>query len=248
MFNTNYPAWLVGRLPENVPGVPTTSKIILRSGNRSAKRKQEKNDERKRIMRKFIAQLDFCLAKRAAELKALDDANPFSEILIKAIVEFFAEVIANNDATTKHKASTPPRTLENAAKLLGPLKEFKQSIDSCTKTTPIEPTVCAVLDELIGDVEHFIRSIQITHAIVKIDGGKPRMRNRPRKTDAMAAYYKIVLDLQSRQGQDNFPKPREIHKQMLALGHDIPERTMRDWKRQMKEGTFGHHVQNRKRQ
>ena len=247
MSKVNYPPWLPGFLPTTKHSVSKNTRTY-RAGNRLVKPKEKRNDERKHIMRSFIDQLNSSLDKRASELTVLDGTQPFSTNLRKVIIDFFTEVIAKNDATTLHTGQAPPRTLNNASNLLGTLDNFRTRLARIGKGAAIDPAVSAVLDELAGDVAHFIRSIQITHGIVKIVDGRPRMRNSPGNLDAMSVYAKIVFDHQLQHGPDKPPKPRQIRSRMLALGHDIPERTMRDWKQQMKRGTFGHYAQNRKRQ
>lgn len=247
MSKVNYPSWLPGFLPQTKHSVSNSIRTY-RAGNRLVKPKEKRNDERKHIMRSFIDQLNSALEKRASELTVLDGTQPFSTNLQKVIIDLFTEVIAKNDAATRHTGQAPPRTSGNTVKLLVTLQNFRLGIAQIGKEAAIEPEVRAVLDELAGDVAHFIRSIQLTHGIVTTVEGKPKLRNRPSQTTAMAVYSKIVLGHQLQHGLGKFPKPRQIKIQMLFLGHNIPQRTMRDWKQQMKRGTFGHYVQNRKRQ
>ena len=247
MSKVNYPSWLPGFLPQTKHSVSNSIRTY-RAGNRLVKPKEKRNDERKHIMRSFINQLNSALEKRASELTVLDGTQPFSANLKKVIINFFTEVIAKNDAVERHTGKAPPRLSDNEVQLSATLQTFRLGIERVVKEAAIDPAVSPVIDELTGDVEHFIRSIQLTRGIVTNVEGRPKLRNRPSNLVAMAFYSKIVLDHQLQHGQDKFPKPVHIQKQMLFLGHNIPQRTMRDWKQQMKRGTFGYYVQNRKRQ
>lgn len=247
MSKIKYRNWLVGSLPKTTPSNPNNIRTY-RIGNKLIIPKNTGKNERKEIIRTFILQLYFSLVKRNIELVELNKLKPFPVNLNKLIRGFFSEVVKNYEATTLHTASTPPRTLGNAVKLIGTLEAFKKSCINLDKNMPVDPPVTTVLDELRGDVEHYIRSIRITYSSVRVINEQPILCNRPRQTDAMDAYSKIVFQHTRKHPQGKFPKPYQVKAQMNALGYVIPERTMRDWAKQMKEGTFGNYVQNRKRQ
>lgn len=247
MSKINYRNWLVGSLPKTTPSNPNNIRTY-RIGNKQIIPKDTNKRERKNITEGFIFQLHLSLVERNIELVELNKLKPFPENLDKLIRGFFSEVVKNYEATTLHTASTPPRTLGNAVKLIGTLEAFKKSCINLEKDVPVAPPVTAVLDELSGDVEHYIRSIRITYSSVRVIKNQPILCNRPRQTDAMDAYSKIIFERTREHPQGKFPKPYQVKAQMNALGYVIPERTMRDWAKQMKEGTFGNYVQNRKRQ
>jgi hypothetical protein len=188
------------------------------------------------------------LEARASELNELYSENAMSAKLTALIKEFFQLVIKLNDETTKHTGRSPPKTLRNAKELLRRLQEFEIKVERLVPLTKHGPLLCTVLDELFDDVRHFVRSVQITNGIVKLVQGRPALRNRPSKIEAMTTYAKVITTHQSQHGTGEFPKPREAQKQLKLLGHVVPERTLRDWKRQIKNKTFGDYVQNRKRQ
>lgn len=248
MQHSEYPSWLAGCRPPN-PNAKSNGHFVDRrryaSGGLQLRKSRGDDSERKPIMQVFIDQLDRALVDRARELKELDDKQPLSLELIALITNFFRLVITSSDGTTLHTAPTPLTTLIYAKALSKPLKNFKVNIERLVPATEVGLMLCTVLDELIGDVEHFIRSIKITHGIVKVDQGKPIMRNRPSNTTGMAAYAGIVNEYQQQHGPEEFPKPRVAFNQMVALGHAVSERTLRDWKLQMKNDTFGDFVQNR---
>ena len=247
MSKVIFPRWLAGSMPQTKSDASNNTRTF-RAGNRLVKLKVKRKDDRKIFILSFIDQLNSALEKRTSELTALDATQPLSANLKKLIINFFTEVIARNDAVERHTGKAPPRLSDNEVQLSATLQTFRLGIERVGKEAAIDPAVSPVIDELTGDVEHFIRSIQLTRGIVTNVEGRPKLRNRPSNLVAMAFYSKIVLDHQLQHGQDKFPKPVHIQKQMLFLGHNIPQRTMRDWKQQMKRGTFGYYVQNRKRQ
>ena len=251
MSNKTYPTWLMGNLPSNqsahTDGTLPVRRLISQGKPLTCKVKV--NDaEIKRLSSAFVHQLNRALEARASELTDLHIENAIPVKLAVLIQTFFHLVIKLNDETTTHIGRSPPKTLSNALGLLPALQEFEINAGLLVPLASDGLLLRTVLNELLDDVRHFVRSIQLTHLSVKIAQGRPVLRNRPSNIKAMTAYAEIVSAHQDQHGTDKFPKPSELQKQMQALGHTVPERTLRDWKRQMKNKTFGNYVQNRKRQ
>lgn len=251
MSNMTFPTWLAGSLPSSqsarTSGTLPGRRLILQ-GKQLAGKAKVNDAEIKRLTRAFVHQLNRALEARASELTDLHIENAIPVKLAVLIQTFFHLVIKLNDETTKHTGRSPPKTLRNAVGLLPALQEFEINAGLLVPLTKGGLLLCTVLNELLDDVRHFVRSIQITHGIVKVVQGRPTLRNRPRKINAMTAYAAIVSAHQVHHGAEKFPKPSTVHEQLEDLGHVVPERTLRDWKRQMKNKTFGDYVQNRKRQ
>jgi hypothetical protein len=246
-----YPTWLTGNLPSNQSAHTDGSLPVRRliSQGKPITCKAKVNDaEIKRLSNSFVHQLNRALEARASELTDLHIENAIPLKLAVLIQTFFQHIIKLNDETTKHAGRSPPKTLSNALRLLPVLKEFEINTGLLIPLTRDGLLLCTVLNELFDDVLHFVGSIQITHGIVKVVQGRPTLPNRPSNIIAMKAYAAIVNAYQVQHGAEKFPKPSAAHKQMQALGHAVPARTLRDWKRQMKNRTFGDYVQNRKRQ
>ena len=168
--------------------------------------------------------------------------------LADALYDFLSLVIRLNDETTNHRGRTPPKTLSNARALKEPLNSLKLESASFVPKTANGLELQIVLDELFDDVEHFVRSIEKAHADVRVIDGIPQIRNRQRNILAMAIFGKMVDEHQEKFGAGKFPKLACIKSQLANKGHHIQERTIRDWKRQIRNNTFGDFVQIRKRQ
>lgn len=196
----------------------------------------------------FIAQLDCALVDRAFELKYLHEKKSMPSRLASLIHEFFADVIKSNDATTKHKGQSPPRTLKNAEQLTVLLANFKYQVAQIIPASEWGLLLCMVLDDLNRDIEHFVRNIRMTSGIEMVIDGEPKIRNRPTNRAAQLAFASIIAEHIVQHGPAKYPKPAEVHRRLQMLGHLVKDRTLRDWKKQIKNNVFGNFVQNRKRQ
>jgi len=104
------------------------------------------------------------------------------------------------------------------------------------------------MQTLCDDVEHYICQIHIVYSILGLRGKHPIPANRPTNWDGKALFVKSVLEYQERKGPDSFPSLRIVMGVLRLDGHLVPERTLRSWRRQFKEGTLGFHVQRHNRQ
>lgn len=251
MSNMTFPTWLAGSLPSSQSARTTGTlpgRRVISQGKQLAGKAKVNNAEIKRLSRAFVHQLNRALEARASELTDLHIENAIPGKLALLIQTFFQLVIKLNDETTKHTGRSPPKTLSNAVGLLTALEEFEINAGLLVPLKRDGLLLCTVLNELLDDLRHFVRSIQITHGIVKVVQGSPTLPNRPSNIIAMTAYAAIVSAHQVQHGAEKFPKPSTVHKQLKDLGQAVPARTLRDWKRHMKNKTFGDFVQNRKRQ
>jgi hypothetical protein len=157
-------------------------------------------------------------------------------------------VIRVSDGTKKHTGKAPPRTLKSAKGLTQPLQSFKVSVHELVPPSTTSSELRYVLDELIADVAHFIHQIRMTYAMVTVVDGKPLMRNRPAKRDAMVAFAELVDEHQNLHGAAAFPKSGSTLAQLKAKGHLVSAGTLRNWKKQIIDNTFGHFIQHRKQQ
>jgi hypothetical protein len=251
MYNMTFPTWLAGSLPSSQSAQTTGTlpgRRLISQGKQLVCKAKVHDTEIKRLIRAFVHQLNRALETRASELTDLHIENAMPVKLAVLIRTFFQLVIKLNDETTKHTRRSPPKTFSNAVGLIPALEEFEINAGLLVPLTKDGLLLCTVLNELLDDVHHFVQSIQLTHVSVRIAQGRPVLRNRPSNINAMTAYAAIVRAHQVHHGAEKFPKPSTVHKQLEDLGHVVPERTLRDWKHQMKNRTFGDYVQNRKRQ
>ncbi len=251
MRTEDFPYWMAGRLPKSSSGnvaAPAAHSNTFRQGKKQIQKTRAKSDERKVTMQWFIRQLDRALVVRARELDAIHEEEATHSNLVDAACDLFSLAIRLNDETTNHRGKTPPKTLSNARALKEPLKSLKLESASFVPKTANGLELQIVLNELVDDVEHFVRSIENAHADVRVIDGIPQIRNRQRNIVAMAIFGKMVDEHQEKFGAGKFPKLACIKSQLANKGHHIQERTIRDWKRQIRNNTFGDFVQIRKRQ
>ena len=252
MKNEDYPLWLVGRLPKSLsvniaaPVAPATPVHTFKQGRKYTRK--TRNDERKVIMRNLIHQLDLALIDRTRELEAIHAAQAIQPPLANLVLNFFSVVIQVSDGTKNHRGKAPPRTLKSAEGLIQPLQYFKVGVDGFVPSSTTRPDVRDVLHELIADVAHFIQQIRMTHAMVTVVNGKPLMRNRPAMQDAKVVYGELVDEYQNLHGAAVFPKSGSTLAQLKAKGYLVSAGTIRNWKKQIINNTFGHFVQRRKQQ
>ena len=234
--------------PNGNTAVTLPTRRIYRQGKLWVAKASLKNDERRVFMQRFICQLDRALASRARELDAIHEEEATHSNLADAACDFFSLVIRLNDETTNHRGKTPPKTLSNARALQRPLESLKVRSASFVPKTESGLKLHTVLNELFEDVEHFVRSIEMTHATVTVIDGVPQLRNRQRNLEAMTAFGAIVQSFHENGARDCLPRTSIIKSRLKNMGHVISERTIRDWKQQFEANTFGDFVQKRKRQ
>jgi hypothetical protein len=252
MESQDYPSWIAGRMPTSLSGnvaAPAATAIpaqIFKQGKKYTRK--TKNGERKVMMRNLINKLDLALVDSARELEAVHAEQAIPNPLATLILDFFNMVIQVSDGTKNHRGKAPPTTLKSAKGLTQPLESFKVSVHGLVPPSTTSSELRNVLDKLMADVADFIEQIRRTHAIVTVVDGKPLMRNRPAKRDAMVAFAELVDEHQNLHGAAAFPKSGSTLAQLKARGHDVSPRTLRDWRKQMTNNTFGHFVQHRKQQ
>ena len=245
----SFPPWLASRVPPSLSGNIVAAALPTQTFKQGKRRiKKTKNDDRKVITKNFIEQLNSALACRARELEVIDAATAIPTPLANLISDFYKLVIQASDGISSHRGKAPPRTLKIVEGLTQPLQKFQASAHGGMPASTPSSATYAILDELIADVAHFIQQIEMTQASVILVGGAPRMRNRPIKRDAKAALEKIVIAYQKRHGTGEFPKNGVTLAQLKARGYVISARTLRDWRGQMTNNTFGHFAQSKKRQ
>jgi hypothetical protein len=227
-----------------------TSLRRVRSGKLQAGTKNPLNRDRGLFSRAFCRQLEQNLVKRARELDDLWDQGVVSKDVAELIAQIFNAACSAIEAILKHKKAGAPPTLRRAKGLLRELQRFQHNIDlTLTHDLPGALDLALSLQDLCDDIAHYIRQIGITFAIdnVTVDR-QAKPANRPTNWDAKAALAEIVHNHQRQYGTGTLPKPRQATSQLQQAKHHIPDRTLRQWYAQMKSGTFGNYVQDRKRQ
>jgi hypothetical protein len=249
--NPLFSTWAGGRLPSKSTAVASTGQLggrIIKQGKQTRIQTEDEKAGPKYFNARFIAQLDHALVDRATELEYLHGVMPMSAPLPSLINGFFAAVIKSNDATTNHRGQEPPKTLNNARKLLVSLERFKDEIIDAIPESEWGLLLCMVLHELSEDIEHFVRNIERSSGIENVFDGEPTLRNRPTNRVAQEAYASIIAEHMALHGPEEFPKPAEVQRRLKLLGHSVAVRTLGDWKKQFQNNVMGDFVQNRKRQ
>jgi hypothetical protein len=66
--------------------------------------------------------------------------------------------------------------------------------------------------------------------------------------EAKSHFVALIIDYQAIRGSGALPKPAATLQAMRAAGYKVSPRTLRSWRQQIEEGTFGHFIQDQKRQ
>ena len=235
--NPLFSTWLGGHLPISANAASTGAAMVQRRIKQGRQTRIKNKDELlgpKYFNSLFIAQLDCALVDRAFELQSLHETKSMPSRLASLTHDFFADVVKSNDATTKHKGQSPPRTLKNAEQLTVLLANFKLQVAQLIPVSEWGLLLCMVLDDLNGDIEHFVRNIRITSGIEMVIDGEPKIRNRPKNQGAQLAFASILVEHMAQHGPAEYPKPAAVRRRLQQLGHIVKERTLRDWKKQVK--------------
>lgn len=205
--------------------------------------------DRKNFSLRFIHQLNNALIKRAIEEERFWNSGVMSNALAKQVKKIHSNVLRAIDETLNHKSAGAPPTLKNAKALLPHVQAFKLKCSRlivCDCLDQLHMAFC--LHDLCDDIEHYVSQITIVFGIVSVVNNKPLMSNRPTNVEAKNLFHQLVSAHQSKFGHNTFPKPREIHAEMVAKGKKIPKRTLNFWKTQMINKTFENFIQPQKRQ
>lgn len=211
--------------------------------------KQEQNKDRANYCRHAAYWLSDALCESAAELNDLWNRGAISNEIATLTSELFGLACKTIDDSLKQTHVGAPPTLAKAKSLIKALEEFRAAIDSALthdKRHALELACC--LHEFCCDIAHYERQIRFTYGIVQITAaGRPKPSNRPTKLQEKKEFAKIVNEHQAVHGPGTFPKPRQIKAALASINKSVPDRTMREWRNQMRLNTFGHHIQPRKR-
>ena len=237
-----HPHWLAGTLPSANPAIPNLKSRIVRYGKKLNK-SQVINKDKKKFSLRFINQLNLFLIDRAEELGQLHIIAPIKKEMQVLINSFVYEIIKNNDATTYHKLSTPPRTKSNSIALKKSLQTFQSQIDNIIEASYNDLLLCMILNQLCDDVEHFVRSITYTYKIQRVVNKEPILHHRPKNHKEREMYQEIVTAHQQTHGPGTFPKPRVAQTKLKDMGLNTPKRTLSLWTTEMKNGIFENLIQ-----
>lgn len=212
--------------------------------------KKEQNKDRTKYCRRAACWLSDALCESAAELNDLWNRGAISNEIAVLTSDIFGLACETIDDSLRPKHVGAPRTLAKAKNLVKAMEGFRAAIGSAlTQDKRHAPELACCLHEFCCDIAHYERQIRFAYGIVHIDAtGRPKPANRPTKLQGKKEFAKIVKEHQAVHGLGTFPKPRQIKAAMALVNQSIPDRTLRKWREQVQLGTFGHHIQSRKRQ
>jgi hypothetical protein len=229
-------------------GQSTPGRKIIAGKVQSSQKKQ--NRDRANYCHRAAYWLSDALCESAAELNHLWNSGAISKDIAVLTSYIFGLACRTIDYSLRPKHVGAPRTLAKAKKLVKAMERFRDAIDSALthdKRNALELACC--LHEFCCDIAHYERQIRFAYAIVQITtAGRIKPANRPTNLQIKKEFAKIVNAYQAVQGPEKFPKLRHIRAALASVNQSIPDRTLREWRKQMQMKTFGHHIQARKRQ
>ena len=221
--------------------------------NGKAKTEQKKSTnigERARQSRIFIWQLQNALVETKNELEDLWNRNSISIEVANLITCMFNTTWKELYSSLNHRIRGAPKTLSSARKLASDMRKFRTSLDQVmTNDLPNALELAYCLHEFCCDIAHFEFQISCVYGVTHInDKGHPKFTNRQTNWKAKILFETLLIEYQQTNGAGKFPKLCQIKASMLCANHSISDRTIRNWKNQIKDGTFSWFIQAKKRQ
>ena len=222
---------------------------IVRNGVRQAPKPVLEKVERRWFSQEIALKLEEALIDRVAEEESLYDSGAFPDGLADIVFLFHRSVFKVIDRTLDHASPGAPPTLRDAKGLSVVVAQFKTDLSQFPGFDISSDTLLAIcIQTLCDDVEHYIQQIRIVYAIVGLQNRRPKIANRPTNLEAKAHFVRLINDYQAIHGSGTLPKPAVIGQAMSLAGYKVSPRTLRSWRQQIEEGTFGHFIQDQKRQ
>jgi hypothetical protein len=248
MNDSNFPRWLQPPLPKNIFQKKGSKKLNQTKIIRSGLGKQLSQSDvftRKDFMRGFAFQLHNSLQERALELLYLHDYFGLSIVVQNKILDFYSLINEKKLLIWNFNKVNVKEVLSRANEIESPLKEFCMEIETLAPQTATGLLLLCIVEELIEDVKHYVKSIQITYQIKNVVGGRIKIPNRPTNDKAKIIFNSIIFEHQEYYGYGLYPKTEEVKRLLIMAECNVPERTLRDWKKQHIKGTLMHFIQNR---
>jgi hypothetical protein len=217
---------------------------IYKSGKLQPANPQPPVEGRADFYRAFIRQLDMAVCKRAREEERLFRLGAVSPALQSLLLDFHRSIVGTIESTIHHDEIGAPKTLSDARNLKLKTDQFDRQVHVLIPTRQKQrQALLKCVEELIEDVRHYVRQIKITSTMVTVQDETVPMSNRPTRLDAKKLFKKLVLKHQKAYGSSTFPKTKILLAALAECKHSVCERTIRNWKEQMKNGTFDNFVQ-----
>jgi adenylate kinase family enzyme len=249
MFTPSHWSQLGQRKRQPTVSGPSAPGRKIIAGKALPQKKEQKRD-RANYCRLTACWLRDALCESAAELNDLWNKRAISNEIAVLTSNIFGIACKTIDDSLKPKHVGAPRTLAKAKNLVKEMERFRVAIESAVtheKRHALELACC--LHEFCCDIVHYELQIRFAHGIVDFDAqGQPKLTNRPTNIQGKNEFAKVVHKHQAVHGANTFPKTRHIKAALASVNQSVPDRTLREWRRQMQLNTFGHYIQPRKRQ
>ena len=218
---------------------------VHRMGKETAP-KQPPSPTKAHYARYFGWQLYEALQVRATELRELDRQGLVARKLTEPIQQFWNDVLAVHQTTTKIRGYIPTLLMGDLGKLHETLVVFDAYLDANLHYHSDTDLLLGLsLAELLEDTLHFIRQMQMTSTAIAADGSKKRLPNRPTQWKKKQLVLQEILEHQKNYGIDTYPRHNILARRMAKNGYTLSERTYRDWKKQHRLGEFEKLIQDR---
>ena len=192
----------------------------------------------------FGWQLYEALQARATELRQLDRQELVDQKLTEPIQHFWNDVLTVCQVTKKIRGSIPKSLIEEIRKLHKTLKVFDAYIDENLQYQSAQDLLLGLsLADLVEDVHHFIRQMEITYTSIAADKPDKKLPNRPTDWAKKKIFNQEVLAHQKIHGK--YPPYKILEKAMSRAGFELKERTYGDWRAQHRKGELFQFVQKR---
>jgi hypothetical protein len=222
----------------------TGKSTIVRAGKVQPAKHPSRERERAHFYELFVNQLLNATHEQAKKLRSLDAKGAIPSSIRPFLSHIYSETILTIKAHSQHEKIGAPKTLSEAQKLANEAIATEAAIrNAMPKRQQHRKALVACIDDLIGDIRHYARQIELTYHSVPDDGGKPRLANRPTNLDAKQTFAELIFQHQRLHGPCAFPKTGQIRTVLKTAGINVSDRTIRYWIAQMKSGTFDYFVQ-----
>jgi len=200
--------------------------------------------------RLFIWQLQNALTESKKELEDLWNRKSISIEVADLITSMFNTTWKVLYKSQNHRIRGAPKTLSSARELASDMRKFRTSLDQVlTNDLPNALELACCLHEFCCDIAHYEFQISCVYGIAHINAeGHPKFTNRQTNWKAKKLFETILIAYQQTNGAGKFPKLRQIKASMRCANHSISDRTIRNWKSQIQNGTFSKFIQPKKRQ
>ena len=216
---------------------------VHRMGKETAP-KQPPSPTKADYARYFGWQLYEALQVRATELRELDRQGLVAQKLTEPIQQFWNDVLAVHQTTTKIRGQIPKSLMNEIRHLHKTLGAFDAYLDANLQYHSAKDLLLGLsLAELLEDIRHFIRQMQMTYSSIAADGPNKRLPNRPTDWAKKKLFIQEVLAHQTIHGK--FPPYKILEKAMARVGFELKQRTDGEWRAQHRRGELCQIIHNR---